>query len=49
MRFLNDMEFYALFADKLLSGGLLYRDAMDVKPPLVFLHYARAWCSRRLA
>ncbi len=39
-RFLNDMEFYALFADKLLSGGLLYRDAMDIKPPLVFLHYA---------
>jgi Dolichyl-phosphate-mannose-protein mannosyltransferase len=39
-RFLNDMAFYALFADKVLSGGVLYRDAMDVKPPLVFLHYA---------
>lgn len=38
--FLNDTEFYALFADKLLSGATLYRDAMDVKPPLVFLHYA---------
>jgi 4-amino-4-deoxy-L-arabinose transferase-like glycosyltransferase len=40
MRFLNDMAFYSLFADKLLSGGLLYRDAMDTKPPLVFIHYA---------
>jgi len=39
-RFLNDMDFYALVADKLLSGRLLYRDAMDTKPPLVFLHYA---------
>jgi hypothetical protein len=39
-RFLNDMEFYSLFADKLLSGGVLYRDALDTKPPLVFLHYA---------
>jgi hypothetical protein len=39
-RFLNDMEFYSLFADKLLSGRVLYRDAMDTKPPLVFLHYA---------
>jgi len=38
-RFLNDMDFYSLFADKLLSGQLLYRDAMDTKPPLVFLHY----------
>lgn len=40
VRFPNDMGFYALFADKMLSGGVLYRDAMDVKPPLVFLHYA---------
>jgi len=39
-QFLNDMEFYSLFADKILSGRLLYRDAMDTKPPLVFLHYA---------
>ena len=39
-RFLNDMEFYSLFADKLLSGRVLYRDALDTKPPLVFLHYA---------
>ncbi len=39
-RFLNDMAFYSLFANKLLSGHVLYRDAMDVKPPLVFLHYA---------
>ena len=40
MRFLNDMAFYSLFADKLLAGGVLYRDAMDTKPPLVFVHYA---------
>jgi 4-amino-4-deoxy-L-arabinose transferase-like glycosyltransferase len=39
-RFLNDMDFYSLFADKLLSGRLLYRDAMDTKPPLVYFHYA---------
>ena len=39
-RFLNDMEFYSLFANKLLSGRVLYRDALDTKPPLVFLHYA---------
>jgi hypothetical protein len=39
-RFLNDMDFYSLFADKLAAGGVLYRDAMDTKPPLVFLHYA---------
>jgi hypothetical protein len=39
-RFLNDMDFYTLFADKLLSGRVLYRDAMDTKPPLVFVHYA---------
>jgi hypothetical protein len=24
----------------MLAGGLLYCDAMDTKPPLVFLHYA---------
>jgi hypothetical protein len=34
------MDFYALVSDKLLRGGALYRDAMDTKPPLVFLHYA---------
>jgi hypothetical protein len=39
-RFLNDMAYYTLVAEKLLRGGLLYRDAMDTKPPLVFLHYA---------
>jgi hypothetical protein len=36
-RFLNDMEFYTLVADKLLLGRVLYRDALDTKPPLVFL------------
>src|SRR5215471_2787005 len=39
-RFLNDMDYYALISDKLLRGGVLYRDAIDTKPPLVFLHYA---------
>lgn len=38
--FLNDMDFYSLVANKVLSGRLLYRDAMDTKPPMVFLHYA---------
>jgi hypothetical protein len=27
-------------SDKLLRGGILYRDAIDTKPPFVFLHYA---------
>src|SRR5258708_809777 len=39
-RFLNDMDYYALVSDKLLHGGILYRNAIDTKPPLVFLHYA---------
>src|SRR5262249_39486595 len=39
-RFLNDMPTYSLVADKLLRGAVLYRDAIDTKPPLVFLHYA---------
>lgn len=40
VRFLNDMDYYTLVADKLLRGGVLYRDAIDTKPPLVFFHYA---------
>ena len=39
-RFLNDMDYYTLVSDKLLKGGVLYRDALDTKPPMVFLHYA---------
>jgi hypothetical protein len=39
-RFLNDMDSYALVSDKLLHGAVLYRNAIDTKPPLVFLHYA---------
>jgi hypothetical protein len=39
-RFLNDMDSYTLVSDKRLHGGVLYRDAIDTKPPLVFLHYA---------
>jgi hypothetical protein len=39
-RFLNDMAYYSLVSDKLLRGGVLYRNAIDTKPPLIFLHYA---------
>src|SRR5215471_19797797 len=39
-RFLNDMDYYALVSDKLLKGAILYRDALDTKPPLIFIHYA---------
>ena len=39
-RFLNDMDYYSLVSDKLMRGGVLYRNAIDTKPPLVFLHYA---------
>jgi hypothetical protein len=38
-RFLNDMDYYALVSDKLMRGGVLYRNAIDTKPPLIFLHY----------
>lgn len=38
--FLNDMDTYTQTADKLLRGGLLYRDTTDTKPPLMVLHYA---------
>jgi hypothetical protein len=38
-RFLNDMDYYTLVSDKLLRGAVLYRNAIDTKPPLVFLHY----------
>jgi hypothetical protein len=37
---LADMPFYAHIADKLLNGGRLYQDALDTKPPFIFLHYA---------
>ena len=39
-RFLTDMDFYSHVADKLLNGGVLYRDALDTKPPAIFFHYA---------
>jgi hypothetical protein len=39
-RFLNDMDYYSLVSEKLMRGGVLYRDAIDTKPPLIFLHYA---------
>jgi hypothetical protein len=38
--FLTDMDFYTHVADKLLHGGVLYRDAIDTKPPAIFFHYA---------
>ncbi len=38
--FLTDMDAYAQPADKLLRGGVLYRDTLDTKPPLIVLHYA---------
>jgi hypothetical protein len=38
--FLTDMDFYTHVADKLLNGGVLYRDAIDTKPPAIFFHYA---------
>jgi hypothetical protein len=39
-RFLNDMDYYSLVSEKLMRGGVLYRDAIDTKPPLIFFHYA---------
>src|ERR1700680_1105499 len=42
-RSLTDMNYYAHVADKLLNGGMLYRDTMDTKPPFIFLHYALAF------
>ncbi len=38
--FLTDMDAYTQPADKLLRGGVLYRDTLDTKPPLIVLHYA---------
>src|SRR5690348_2085860 len=38
--FLTDMDFYTHVADKLLAGGVLYKDALDTKPPAIFFHYA---------
>ena len=39
-RFLNDMEFYSLVADKMLTGRSAFHVMLDTKPPLVFWHYA---------
>jgi hypothetical protein len=45
--FLNDMDAYAHHADKILRGGLLYRDTLDTKPPFVVLQYALIfWAAR---
>ncbi len=38
--FLTDMDTYAHQADKLLRGGVLYRDTIDTKPPMAVLQYA---------
>ena len=33
---INDESYYSVVANELLHGGLLYRDAVDRKPPLLF-------------
>src|SRR5215471_9180383 len=38
--FLNDDASYALVGEKLNHGRVLYRDAVDNKPPLIYLTYA---------
>lgn len=40
--FLNDMITYELIGQKLAAGYLLYRDAVDSKPPLIYYTYAAA-------
>ena len=41
--FINDDATYALVARKLAAGGLLYRDAVDNKPPLIYLTFGAAY------
>jgi len=41
--FVNDDSTYALVARKLAAGGLLYRDAVDNKPPLIYLTFGAAY------
>ena len=41
--FINDDGTYALVARKLAAGGLLYRDAVDNKPPLIYLTFGAAY------
>jgi hypothetical protein len=38
--FINDDATYLPIAQKLNAGGLLYRDAVDNKPPLIYLTFA---------
>ncbi|HEY6475037.1 MAG TPA: glycosyltransferase family 39 protein [Polyangia bacterium] len=38
--FVNDDATYVLIAQKLNAGGLLYRDAVDNKPPLIYATFA---------
>jgi len=38
--FMRDEGFYAAVAQKMLDGGIPYRDAFDDKPPIVFAWYA---------
>lgn len=40
--FINDDVTYVLIAQKLNAGGLLYRDAVDNKPPLIYATVAAA-------
>jgi len=41
--FVNDDSTYGLVARKLAAGGLLYRDAVDNKPPLIYLTFGAAY------
>jgi hypothetical protein len=41
--FLNDDATYALVGQKLLRGALLYRDAVDNKPPLIYETFAASF------
>jgi len=38
----RDQGIFAVIADTILAGGMPYRDAWDVKPPLIFYLYALA-------
>ena len=38
----HDQGSFAVIADKVLAGGMPYRDAWDIKPPAIFYFYALA-------
>ena len=43
---INDESYYSVVANEMLHGGLPYRDAVDRKPPLLFVVY---WAVYRVA